>query len=429
MSISPARIAAFEVLNRIERDRAFSSYLLPQVTANLSPQDRRLCYEISLGVLRNQVLLDRVISDITRGRKIDREVAIVLRIGIYQLRFLDRIPDYSAISESVNLVQRAKKTSAKAFVNAVLRKYQKAPPDLSFADDLDRISVTTSHPPWLIEKWAGDLGMERAETLASSNNEQPESAFRFLESSGGSDELLKIARPSLYVDDCYLTDRPASELRQFTESGAIYLQSEASQMTARSIELAAGDSFLDVCASPGGKTGLIGRRYAGQYRRIIAGDLYRQRVEHLRQNCIEQFVDKVSVIQYDAVGALPFAERSFDRVLVDAPCSGTGTIRRNPEIRYFLKLEDLALLSAKQLAILSNASKLVRKGGSIVYSTCSFEPEENERVCEAFLRGNADFVFVLPKVNERFATPNGFARTWPDRDGMDGFFIASFVRN
>jgi len=149
----------------------------------------------------------------------------------------------------------------------------------------------------------------------------------------------------------------------------------------------------------------------------------------LRENCRRQGVDFVNIVQYDAERALPFADQAFDTVLVDAPCSGTGTIRHNPEIRYFLQPEDFAELQNKQLRILKNASKLVTRGGTLIYSTCSFEKEENEAVCEAFLRDTADFRLVKPNVPERFLTERGFARTFPQRDGMDGFFVAEFDRS
>ncbi len=429
MSVSPARAAAFDVLDRIERDRAFSSFLLPQFTERLSTQDRRLCYEIVLGVLRNQLLLDRLISCLVGRRKLDREVAIALRIGIYQLRFLDRIPDYSAINDSVGLVQRAKKTSAKAFVNAILRKYQKAPPDVAFSDEIDRISAATSHPRWLIEKWSRDLGAERAEAVAMANNTPPPAAFRIITVDDSTAALVSRSRPSAFVEGCFLTERPIAEFRSMIDDGKVYLQGEASQLTARCVVVPAGGRFLDVCAAPGGKTTLIANRFGRSEVFVAAGDLHRARVEHLRRNCAAQNAEHISILQYDAATGLPFAPEVFDAVLVDAPCSGRGTIRSNPELRYSLNPVDIPAITAKQLTILSNASKLVRIGGSLVYSTCSFEPEENERVCETFLRENRDFGKVVPKVPERFVTGDGFARTWPDRDGMEGFFIASFIRN
>jgi 16S rRNA (cytosine967-C5)-methyltransferase len=196
-------------------------------------------------------------------------------------------------------------------------------------------------------------------------------------------------------------------------------------MVAAAVRVPAGGRFLDVCASPGGKTGYTASHTPAAS--VFAGDLYWQRVEMLRDNCRRQRVD-AQILQYDAARSLPFHDASFESVFVDAPCSGTGTIRHNPEIRYFLKPEDFGILAKKQRAILDNASKLVTHGGSLVYSTCSLEIKENEEMCRQFLADRGEFDLIGPNVDQRFVTPDGFARTFPHRDGMDGFFIAEFRR-
>ncbi len=429
MKISPARTAAFDILLRIERDRAYSSVLLPQFEADLPQIDRSLCHELVLGCLRRQIYLDRVISHFTKGKKTDTEVRIALRLALYQLYFLDRVPQYSAINESVNLVQRAKKTSAKGFVNAILRKAASATPDLSFADDLERLSVETSHPQWLLEKWITEFGFDETAKLAAANNLAANTAFRTLrDKSEEAERLIDDSRPSKYVDNCYIAFPNEHRLFDLAERGEIYIQDEASQMVAQSVKVESGGRFLDVCAAPGGKTGLVARNFQNDESLVIAGDLHLSRVKLLQENMKHQGVDFVQIVQYDAELPLPFAEESFDAVLVDAPCSGTGTIRHNPEIRYLLTENDLIELPRKQLNILKNASKLVRPGGSLIYSTCSLEIEENEAVCRQFIAGEHDFESVNPDVSEDFVTADGFAHTYPHRDEMDGFFIAQFNR-
>lgn len=428
MNISPARTAAFDILLRIETEKAFSSALLPFYENELSPSDRGLCHEITLGTLRRQIYLDRLIDRLTGGKKLDIQVRIAVRVALYQIKYLDKIPDYSAINESVNLVQRAKKTSAKGFVNAVLRRSVRGDVDVAFSDEIDKISVETSHPRWLIERWAAAFGQAAAINIAEVNNERPVTAFRVLKKNQDSDSVVESARASSFVDGCYLLESFDPRLLSLVESGEIYVQDEASQIAANSVKVPENGSFLDVCAAPGGKTGMIARRFQANSKLLVAGDIHWQRILHLRDNCIRQGADSVQMCQYDASVDLPFAEQSLDAVLVDAPCSGTGTIRHNPELRYLLSADDIDELPRKQLAILSNASKLVKSGGSVVYSTCSLEPEENEGVCKAFLSGNADFVLIEPDVPKRILTDHGFARTWPHRDGMDGFFIAQFQR-
>lgn len=428
MKISPARLAAFEILRRIETERAYSSVLLPIFEAGLGEPDRRLCHELVLGTLRRQIYIDRVVETFAKGKKVDVEVRLALRLGLYQLYFLDKIPQYSAINESVNLVQAARKTSAKGFVNAILRKASRGAPKLAFANEADRISVETSHPEWLVNKWIADLGITDAEAVARSNNQTPKTAFRLLaDASDEARELANSSKPSEFVSGAYVAIGQGTELNRLAVRGDLYIQDEGSQLIARSIRVPPNGRFLDVCAAPGGKTGLISLTNSTA-RVIVAGDVHTSRIQILRDSCRHQRTENVVVVQYDATAELPFECSSFDSVLVDAPCSGTGTIRRNPEIGYHLSASDLPELFAKQLAILTSASKLVKVGGSVTYSTCSIEPEENEAVCAGFGAANVDFEQVRPEVDDRFFTPQGFVRTWPSRDGVDGFFVAKFRR-
>jgi 16S rRNA (cytosine967-C5)-methyltransferase len=428
MKISPARIAAFDILLRIERDSAFSSILLPQHEASLEPRDRGLCHELVLGVLRRQIYLDRLIDLFVQGKKLDLEVRIAMRIGLFQILFLDKIPAFSAVNDSVSLVHKARKGSAKGLVNAVLRKTAKdGVPDIDLADEIERISVETSHPRWLVEKWAKEFGIAEAGRLAAANNEQPGIVFRATLKKPERN-ISSYGTPSDVVPGAFVSRSFSAELRSAAERGEIYFQDAGSQLVARSVKIQAGERFLDVCAAPGSKTTYIAAESGKSSTFIAAGDVNRLRTLQLLENCRRQGADSVAVCQFDVRTALPFADRSFDAVLVDAPCSGTGTIRHNPEIRYFLDPKDLAELSNKQLAILTNASKLVKPKGRLIYSTCSIETEENEEVVGRFLSENSDFSPAEPDVPEKFRTSGGFARTFPQRDNLDGFFISEFRR-
>lgn len=420
-------MAAFEILERIENDRSFSSALLPIYEERLGDSDRGLCHELVLGVLRRQLYLDKIIEHFAGSKKLDSSVRLSLRLGIYQLLFLDKVPAYSAINESVNLVQKARKTSAKGFVNAILRRVSEKVPHLEFTGGVERISIETSHPVWLIEKWISDFGLVDAEQIAASNNRLPRIAFRFTNKSDAHSASADFEQ-SAFVEGCYFARSISQEMLELASNGEIYFQDEASQLVGRIAAAAkAGDRFLDVCASPGGKTTLAASaRKDGEF--VVAGDYQPSRVRLLRETCTRQGMDFVNIVQYDAEFVLPFANGSFDTVLVDAPCSGTGTIRHNPEIRYYLEPGDFQALARKQRQILSNASKVVRPGGRLIYSTCSLQVEENEIVCERFLAGNEQFVQVRPHADPRFVTATGSARTFPHRDDMDGFFIAEFQR-
>ncbi len=417
MKISPARISAFQILTRIETEKAFSSVLLPMFEQNLNEKDRALCHEITLGVLRKQMWLDAIIEKLTVGKKTDSAIKTILRIALYQLIFLDKIPPHAAINDAVNLTQKAKKTSAKGFVNAILRRFTREKIELEFADKIERISVETSHPRWLIEKWIGQFGIENTEKLAIANNKTPKLSFRF---TAKTTEAIKKSLEGKNIEN------EKNFLRELADNGKIYFQDEASQLVAGVVNLQSDESFLDVCCAPASKFSLINYLVGEPHKLFVGGDLYEQRLKLVQKNCQKVGVKNYRTLVHDAENNLPFADESFDALLVDAPCSGTGTIRHNPEIRYFLEEKDFFELSRKQLKILSNASKLVKSGGRIIYSTCSLEHEENEAVVTEFLRLNAEFEKIAPELDEKFMTDENFARTFPPRDETDGFFIAVF---
>ncbi len=433
--VSPARAAAFEILTKVEREKSFSSVLLPVYEENLETKDRALCHELTLGILRNQIYLDKIIEFLIDKKieKLDLAVLLSLRIGLFQILLLDKIPARAAINESVNLVYRAKKRSAGNFVNAVLRRATRERIDFEFVDDLEEISVKTSHPRWLCEKWVEQFGLEETAKLTRANNIAPKLVFRLTKKS---DQITVAALSKLdleiseseFIKGAWKVSKSNEMLRLFAESGKIYFQDEASQLVGQTVNLQKEESFLDVCAAPGSKSTLINKNRENE-KLFVAGDFYEHRVRSLRENCFRQGANNIEFVRYDAVNSMPFADESFDVILLDAPCSGTGTIRHNPEIRYFLQSADFAELSKKQLKILKNASKLVKKGGRLIYSTCSLEREENESTAEKFLSGDSSFCKVLPGVSERFLTNENFVRTLPGRDNTDGFFIAVFEKN
>jgi len=426
MRVSPARAAAFDVLHRIESEGAFSSILLPIFEERLSERDRGLCHEIVLGVLRRRLYLDAIIDALAGCRRLDTEVRVSLRIGLFQMIFLDRVPSHSAINESVELIVRARKSSARAFVNAILRRYQREEVPLTFSDDLDRISIETSHPRWLVERWSRQFGHDAAVRICEANNCQPPIAFRVLDPSvleSLRDE--ELVTPSVFSTDAYSTPRSAPAILTAAAEGRIYLQETGSQVIGDYIAGVAGKNVIDVCAAPGGKTLIIAERPRGL---VVAGDRSDARVRLLRDTCNRFLRRIVSIVQYDAEIALPFRRRSLDVVFVDAPCTGTGTIAHNPEIRYSVTEERIAEASRKQLRILENASELVSEGGRLVYSTCSLERDENEHVCDVFIKDRDEFETVTPGLPPAFITGEGNARMMPHLHKMDGYFVAEFRR-
>lgn len=432
MKISPARKAAFEVLMRIEKDKAFSSVLLPQYEERLEPKDRGLCHELVLGVLRKTALLDKELAVFSKGKSLDKEVLTALRLGLYQIRYLDRVPDHSAVNESVELVIAAKKRSAKGFVNAILRRATRETAEFNYSNELEQIATETNLPEWLLNKWTKDHGKEKAYSLAKASREQPRTAFRAVRSRSIEFKDLINERPDLkpseIANGAYISERSSSDIIKAANDGTIYFQDEASQLAAVITADLARAGLMDVCAAPGSKTTLMGDILRDKNVKITAGDKYKSRLRSLEQSIAVHSLENITTVEYDAEESLPFEINSFDTILVDAPCSGTGTIRHNPELPQFLDPADINELTVKQLKILQNASKLLSVGGKLVYSTCSVEPEENEEVCERFLATSNDFRQFVPNVAADLLTKDGHIRAFPDKHDCDGFFIAIFEK-
>ena len=470
MKVSPARRAAFEILRRVEAEGAYSSALLAATDDELNPKDRALTHELVLGVLRNRLWLDRTIEHFASREveKLDLPVALALRLGVYQLRFLTRIPQSAAVNESVNLVRAARLKSASSFVNAVLRSVTRDleyDPTANVDGELERLAIETSHPQWLLQRWKSQFGFEETAALARANNEPAALAFRFTAkalrdgSSRGLIEELnaagadliesKIARGAWRISRLGRanenTGRDAGDpqarmpalpngaahagmraLQKFAAEGLIYFQDEASQLVAHLVGARDHDCVLDVCGAPGSKSTLIAALVPSAT--IIGGELYEHRARTIEAFAKQQGANNVRVTIHDATRELPFPLASFDRVLVDAPCSGTGTLRHNPEIRWRLNEPDIAQLAEKQKQILKNAAAVVRVGGRLVYSTCSIEKDENEVVISDFLKENRAFARAKLDVATRLITEDGAARTWPHRDDVEGFFVAAFER-
>ncbi len=444
MKISPARKATFEILQKIEKEKAFSSILLPVYEDKLSPKDRSLCHKLTLGVLRNKLYLDFIIENLTRKKlnKFDLEVINSLRIGIYQLLFLEKIPTYSAINESVNLVKFAKKKSASGLVNAVLRRVSRNEFDLKYKNEFEKISIETSHPTWLLEKWIEQYGLETTKKIALSNNQTPKIAFRFTtkfykqksekEQTKIKENLLSdsAVNESPILDGAYISDKTNEKIRELNDDRFIYFQDIGSQIIADLVKTNSEGKFLDLCAAPGSKTTYIAsKNYLHNSKlTLFAGDFFQHRVRSLKGNIAAQDCDLINLIRYDATKSLPFSENSFNVILIDAPCSGTGTIKHNPEIRFRLKKDDFISLQKKQLQILDNASKIISLDGEIIYSTCSLEKEENEEVIDLFLDKNQNFEKKLPNLRNEFLIDDKFGKILPHKYESDGFFIAALRR-
>lgn len=438
-AISPARTAAFDILLRVARQDAYASELLHSARyASLAPTDHRLATEIAMGVLRWRSRLDDAIAKASSQplHKLDPEVLEALRIAAYQLFYLDRIPVHAAINESVELVKRARKKSAAAFVNAVLRKLSKAPVEpVALAADPGNLAPNFAHPRWMVERWIAQYGAAAAAEICAYDQQPPPTAIR-LRDPVAETELLNagvtLAPGKLLSCARIVTAGDITRTAPFHD-GRVFIQDEGSQLVAALV--GHGSRILDCCCAPGGKTSVLAD--ANPTSPVLAVELHPHRARLTRKLAPQK---NVRVISADA-RYLPVVG-AFDRVLVDVPCSGTGTLGRNPDIKWRLKPEDLADLQLRQVAILESALRQLAPRGRLVYSSCSLEREENQDVIERTLSGNHDFRvlhirleleslfrsgdLVCPDVNSLVS--DAFLRTIPGIHPCDGFFAAVITR-
>jgi 16S rRNA (cytosine967-C5)-methyltransferase len=440
MPISPARVAAFEILSRVEREDSYASELLHSSHyANLSSADHGLATELVMGVLRWRSLLDKQIAERSSQKlgRLDSEVLTALRLAAYQLLFLDRVPERAAVHESVELVKRARKRSAVPFANAVLRKFAAAAGEdhgasaIADAKTSSELAASSAHPVWLIERWIQEFGFEAAKQVCSYDQRIPETAIRVSDATIADEiksQKIQISPGHLLTSAYRVVAGDLTGTRLFHE-GRVAIQDEASQLV--SLLVGQGSNILDCCAAPGGKTRTLAERNPNAS--IVATELHPHRARMLRKLVA---ATNVQVIAADA-RMLPVTSL-FDCVLADVPCSGTGTLARNPEIKWRLKLEDLADLQGRQTAILQSAMQRVSPGGRVVYSTCSLEKEENSAVVEKAISVDHSFRMLdcrgeLERLRSQgelrwedidSLTSGPYLRTIPGVHPCDGFFAA-----
>jgi 16S rRNA (cytosine967-C5)-methyltransferase len=455
MGISTARRIAYEVLRRVESEGAYASDLLhAELDAEVKREDAALATELTLGVLRLRRLLDFLLERQLRKpvAQLDLPVALALRIGLYQLLFLTRIPARAAVNESVELVKRARKASASSLVNAVLRRaavradepvQNLLPQDASLAE---RLGILHSHPTWIVERWLTRLGEARTILLLQANDRAPRLSCA-MHGTGHRREILRIMQeaglevePGQLLKTAFSVRNGAPTRTEAFRKGWISVQDEASQAVPLLLGVRPGDRVLDLCAAPGGKTPALVRA-AGNSGIVVAGDRYAHRIQAMREQFERLGLDEVRLIELDAEKPLPFRIK-FDRILVDAPCSGTGTLARHPEIRWRLKPEQLLELHRLQSEMLANALAQLDRRGRLVYSTCSLEREENEDVAreavsrvpsvrrvpaEEMKRSLEAHIAPGIKMTQLFDESQQF-HTMPGELQMDGFFASAFEK-
>lgn len=454
--IAPARSAALHGLRAVAARRVDLPAALVQARARLTDdRDRALAADIMTGTLRWQRSLDHLIEHFA-GRpiaRLDADVLLIVRLSLYQLLHLDRVPASAVVDDAVDLTRGARKQSATGFVNAVLRSTLRnrhrlpLPSRPAEASDPGSaaayLGITHSHPDWLVQRWLRRYGFHDAERWVRFNNDPAPLTIRANTLHVTRDQLAAALAqdgietdPTRYAPDG-LVVRAGNPLRAVgnpAEAGLhrrdFLVQDEASQLVPLAVDARPGMRILDLCASPGGKTTALAAAAGGEGL-IVASDVRPRRIRTLVETVAAADARNVRVVHVPADGRLPFAP-VFDRILVDAPCSGLGTVRRDPDIRWRRAEDDLAALSGRQLELLRRAASVLKPGGRLVYATCSSEPEENESVVERFLADEPSFAVAdlraASPLLEPFVDSSGMLHTLPFAHGLEAFFAAALVR-
>ena len=444
-----ARTKVLAVLIRGEKRGALLGPLFDQVVVEdtlLTERDKAFARELCYGVIRWRGRLDWVIAAYSRVKpgRMERAVLAILHMGAYQLLFMDRVPAQAAVNEAVRLAKGLKKQGVAPFVNGVLRGIAEGRRQVSYPDvttaPLAYITAYHSHPPWLVQRWLAQWGVVDTIALCEANNRIPPLTVRVNTLKGGRDEVIdrlsntKIdATPTTFSPvGLSIPNPPSLSSWGLLQEGWLQVQDEAAQLVSYIVAPLPGERVLDVCAAPGGKTTHLADMMKDQGE-IVAVDISAGRLGIVEANCRRLGISLVKTMRHDAAQPLPFPAGSFDRVLVDAPCTGLGTWRRNPDGKWRVAEADISRLQHVQQAILSQAAPLVRPGGVLVYATCTMTPEENEGVIAPFLSAHDDFyhegvMSFLPPGCDDLVDEQGDYRTVPHRHGIDGFFAVRMRR-
>lgn len=431
--VTEARFAAAETFAEI-RGGALLDAAFDRRAASLDARDRRWTQELVWGTLRKRGWLDHLLAPRVRGgiARLDADLSDLLRLGVYQLLYMGSVPAYAAIAQTVELAKRRHGMGASKLVNAVLRRMDREREEIAPplpADPLEALAISGSHPRWLVARWLARWGEEETQALLAANNlEAPlivrpwgvvrEQLEAMLEDAG-----VQVAEAPLIEDSLQISGGPSiAELGAF-QQGRFFVQDPAATLVTRYAAIPAGARVADLCAAPGGKSVELSRTAA----HVTAADANEGRLTRVRETIARLELDNVTAVVADARGS---DLGTFDAVLVDVPCTGTGTFRRHPDARWRLRTSDLAVLSATQRAILRAAAENVRPGGLLIYSTCSMEPEENDAQIESFLADSPDFTLEPPPegVVPAAVIDAGRLRVLPHRHGVDGAFAARLRR-
>ncbi len=425
-NLSPGREAALKVLYAVEKDGAYLNIALVDILEEMKLDSREaaLCTNLVLGVERNRLFIDNIISNLStlKLKKISVWILNILRIGIYSMRFMDKIPVSATINECVKLSKRYGHAKSAGFVNAVLRKASTSGDFLPPMDSENYLSVVYSYPEWIVGKWKSE-GIKDIEPLLKAGNLTPPTYLRRNLLKGDFTIPEGIEKAPLGQNSYIYNNPGAFHGTPLQKEGYFSIQDVASQLAVEALDPKEGMDVLDLCAAPGGKSEYAAE-LMGNKGRVIACDLYPHKTELIEKSAKRLGIEIIETKVNDAEKLNSEFEEKFDRVLLDAPCSGLGIIRRKPDIKWTKGATDCSALAKTQYKMLRVASRYVKKGGILVYSTCTISRMENEQMAETFLRENKNFE-ALPT---EYMNKKGYCQLLPNTFNTDGFFIARFIR-
>ncbi|MBU0906020.1 MAG: 16S rRNA (cytosine(967)-C(5))-methyltransferase RsmB [Firmicutes bacterium] len=435
------RDAALSILMAIEKSQAYSNLLLHQTIEKykIEQKDSGLLTEITYGTLQHKMTLDYYLEPFIKG-KLDDWVRQLLRLSLYQIHYLDRIPNHAVVHEAVEIAKKRSHKGTAGLVNGILRSIlrQGVRSTDEIQDPIERLSIESSHPIWLIKRWVEQFGFEQAQTMAFENNTPPVQTIRVNLAKTTVQEVMDmledegiIAHRSDILDECLHIEKGQVAKTRVYQYGFISIQDESSMIPIHALRVEPGQRVLDMCAAPGGKSMHIAEKLNGEGS-LVSVDLHPHKVNLVAEQATRLGVKNIETRTMDSRKLTDeYEEQSFDRILVDAPCSGLGVIRRKPDIKYTKKEEDFKSLQAIQLRLLDEASKLIKPDGIIVYSTCTIDEVENIGTVQAFLDGHKDFILdeltEMPKQIHHLVS-GGMVHIFPQDFNSDGFFVAAFKK-
>lgn len=434
-----ARFIALNIINSVLVNESYSNVEINRaiIKNDLNAKDIGLMTNIVYGVLQNKLTLDFYLQSYLKGKKVDPWVNNLLLLSIYQFEFLNKVPERAIIFESVEIAKRKGNRGIGSFVNGILRNYQRGGhKDITVIQDLDnRLSVQYSMPIWIVKLLKGQLGTDKCVSILKSLNKPSQLSLRVNTKKITRNELIeKISGYNIEVSESKLSpygivtsDSRVIGLSEFKE-GLYTIQDESSMLVAPALQVEPDSIVLDACAAPGGKTTHIASFLdEKQNGKVIALDVYDHKLDLIQKNVDRLGMSNVVEVKKLDANHAEALDQKFDRVLVDAPCSGLGLLRRKPEMRYSKKQEDINELVNIQKSILNNAANVLKTGGILVYSTCTIVDEENSQVTQEFLEKHSDFEEIAIDSAVRNSSQN-MVKLYPDDYQTDGFFIRAFKR-